>query len=766
MPNPVISALVYTVTDTTIVATWTTDISADSNIHAGAKAGIDNGVAASGTSHQAIVTGLLPSTVYSCTVTSGATTSTPQDVTTNASQTRIPVLSATNTTPIVSSGHGGDTLYSFVSNNNVEYLTMCDGAGIDVGANAGANMQLVKFTDENIFSGPFVNLLTAYGAEATYNGTDGPSGGAMTNKVGGLFGMNGNLYLFPLRQATGNVQAWYGNITKSTDHGATWNNWLTPATFNAAGVFPGFGVGEYASTNYGWVSPIRYAVDDGTLGYNTAGNQIDGANGFVYATFHDSSQIATDAYLLRVARIQMEAQNASAFQYWIGPSSPTPADFVNDTNWSSSDSGKTSIYHNATTFTWPVVTFVPAINRYVMSLNFQPSPGGYPSIPALYEGPTPAGPWTQIWSKTYSSSPSFGAGVPAHRDVATNKQTNSITFRMIGSGQGVDYNLDFSTVTLKTAQISSLAQTPINTTSAQSAATGTASYGSNVTAQNILVAIAYQLLIGGGGTTPTMSIADSPNGGASNTWTPVWSGVQSITGITDNGFLQAWACVNNATGADTITVTPSITANRYTILTIFEIQGGNGTFAVDQKGTAGIGAAGTVIPEVDLTTLLPVESLFSYSFADANVTPNPGIGPDYILAVQDAGSAHNSWASASFKSVTGTYKYLGTSRNTISKIGSLAFSLSTASPSISGSAGVAGATVSYSGAISGSVTADGSGNYSIPDLLNGAYIITPSKTGYTFLPTSVSETVSGEDITGVNFTGTQESGGFDFRFRF
>lgn len=74
---------------------------------------------------------------------------------------------------------------------------------------------------------------------------------------------------------------------------------------------------------------------------------------------------------------------------------------------------------------------------------------------------------------------------------------------------------------------------------------------------------------------------------------------------------------------------------------------------------------------------------------------------------------------------------------------------------ISGSAGVAGATVSYSGTASGSVTADGSGNYSIPSLADGSYTITPSETGYTFSPTSSNQTVSGANITGVNFTATQ-----------
>ena len=72
---------------------------------------------------------------------------------------------------------------------------------------------------------------------------------------------------------------------------------------------------------------------------------------------------------------------------------------------------------------------------------------------------------------------------------------------------------------------------------------------------------------------------------------------------------------------------------------------------------------------------------------------------------------------------------------------------------ISGNAGVAGATVSYSGTTSGSTTADGSGNYSF-SVPNGTYTLTPSLLSYTFSPASAVETVSGSDITGVNFTAT------------
>jgi hypothetical protein len=90
-----------------------------------------------------------------------------------------------------------------------------------------------------------------------------------------------------------------------------------------------------------------------------------------------------------------------------------------------------------------------------------------------------------------------------------------------------------------------------------------------------------------------------------------------------------------------------------------------------------------------------------------------------------------------------------------SDIGLTNFQAGNFSYSISGNVGVAGATVSYTGTSSGSVVADGSGNYSIVGLLPGSYTITPSAEDYSFAPTSQNETVSDSDIAGVNFTPTQ-----------
>ena len=74
--------------------------------------------------------------------------------------------------------------------------------------------------------------------------------------------------------------------------------------------------------------------------------------------------------------------------------------------------------------------------------------------------------------------------------------------------------------------------------------------------------------------------------------------------------------------------------------------------------------------------------------------------------------------------------------------------------SISGNAGAAGVTVSWTGTSSGSVSADGSGNYTIPNLTTGTYTVTPSSGSYTFTPPSQTVNVISSNLTGINFIAT------------
>ncbi len=68
-----------------------------------------------------------------------------------------------------------------------------------------------------------------------------------------------------------------------------------------------------------------------------------------------------------------------------------------------------------------------------------------------------------------------------------------------------------------------------------------------------------------------------------------------------------------------------------------------------------------------------------------------------------------------------------------------------------GGAGINGVTVSTG---SNSTTTNASGAYTLSGVINGAYTLTPSRAGFTFLPTSRSVTVADANVTGQNFAGT------------
>ena len=80
------------------------------------------------------------------------------------------------------------------------------------------------------------------------------------------------------------------------------------------------------------------------------------------------------------------------------------------------------------------------------------------------------------------------------------------------------------------------------------------------------------------------------------------------------------------------------------------------------------------------------------------------------------------------------------------------------SGTITPTAGGSGATVTLSGVMSATASADSSGAYTFTGLANGTYAITPSHSGYAFNPVSQSATISGANVTGVNFSATAQGG--------
>jgi hypothetical protein len=79
------------------------------------------------------------------------------------------------------------------------------------------------------------------------------------------------------------------------------------------------------------------------------------------------------------------------------------------------------------------------------------------------------------------------------------------------------------------------------------------------------------------------------------------------------------------------------------------------------------------------------------------------------------------------------------------------------SGTISPTAGGSGATVTLSGTATATTTANSSGAYSFSGLANGTYTVAPSHTGFTFAPGGQNATVSGANVTGLNFTATAQT---------
>ena len=71
----------------------------------------------------------------------------------------------------------------------------------------------------------------------------------------------------------------------------------------------------------------------------------------------------------------------------------------------------------------------------------------------------------------------------------------------------------------------------------------------------------------------------------------------------------------------------------------------------------------------------------------------------------------------------------------------------------SGGSGLAGVTMTLSGASSATTSTDANGAYQFSNLAAGSYTITPSRPTCTFAPSSLSVSVTNSNVTGQNFTG-------------
>jgi len=267
-----------------------------------------------------------------------------------------------------------------------------------------------------------------------------------------------------------------------------------------------------------------------------------------------------------------------------------------------------------------------------------------------------------------------------------------------------------------------------------------------------------------GGDTLIVFLTSTAGGGESfavSDGVNVYTSAVGITSSPPNNQVGQIFVAKNVTGGNlTLTVTTSLSTSHFGAFV--EASGVNITTPVQSTDSHGIqsgsASAQNLGNSVNTTAANSYALQVTSAFGAGAVPITQTVGSSWTLRQNQAYSAGSSRASGYVADqqipTSGTAVQASSELSRIGTWLELMVILNPApsTSSISGNAGVAGATVSYSGFASGSVVADGSGNYTILGLSNGAYVITPSLSFYTFSPTSRNETVAGSNITGVNFT--------------
>ncbi|NMB98704.1 MAG: hypothetical protein GYA35_00300, partial [Thermoanaerobaculaceae bacterium] len=236
----------------------------------------------------------------------------------------------------------------------------------------------------------------------------------------------------------------------------------------------------------------------------------------------------------------------------------------------------------------------------------------------------------------------------------------------------------------------------------------------------------------------------------------------------------------------TYTVTPSKSGYTFSPTSIsVTINGANQTgknFTATASGggdialSSGVGASGSVaqgawvyytiyVPSgatnltVTLTGLSADVDLYDMAPSTAGGTASHPTTSTYTGRSYNSGTTNESISHSSPTYGTwsiGVYGYAAGSYTVTATVttGTTTYSIS-GTITLNGS-GLSGVTVT---AGSATATTSTTGAYTISGLVNGTYNVTPSKSGYTFSPTSISVTINGANQTGKNFTATASGGG-------
>jgi hypothetical protein len=463
--KPTISALTQSVDANTVVLSWTTSVASDSRAHCGSRESHDDGVQSGVTSHQLVVSGLAPSTGYTCTVQSGSTTQTIAATTTAlAASTPITGLSYGTWTDYNATSPPftmtGDTYYNTRSNDGITYLLTMDTSGWNGAANFTSSLLVAKFTSESPLTATTVNYLSAYGYPSA-NPALQPE--ATDPKSGGLISVAGVLYMTFARLdgILGNYEPiTAGSLIASADHGAHWNNLQ-----NVTGSFAnGQETNPIATTlwpqivsftNWSNNNFVMYGADDGTVGAVTANNRFNDGNEFVYivalgytaSNNTGASSVCNNdnAYLMRVPRSKIGNMNTNDYDYWVS------GDGNLDSNWSKNAASAGVILNNTGKLGDSSIQYVPALNRYLWMSFYYPTQNPLNTANSQhfgYESPTPWGPWTQIYNATFTGTGYYSPIILQDSALAATFGTTTMTLLSTQNFQGAHYNLFYNTMTV------------------------------------------------------------------------------------------------------------------------------------------------------------------------------------------------------------------------------------------------------------------------------------------------------------------------------
>jgi hypothetical protein len=275
--------------------------------------------------------------------------------------------------------YGGDSWDPTWAQDDRLYAAVNDGAGFGTQKRNIAFNQ-ISVSDPRRLTGQLQNLMDDYGEMNAPVAADGRNW-----KSGGTLSIDGVLYLsvgmdryvdpnYGGRQTRINA-----SIIKSSDHGL---HWTRPMQENLdRPMFPGM---RFATPFF-----IHYGKE-----YSSA--TVDNADRYVYATSNNGFWDNGDNYILgRVLRSRIGALRAADWTFYRG------GDGMLDSSWSA-DMAKAAILIEAPGQCGETgVTYLPALNRYVMAAWYYPIGNGHAGKIeatefAFYESAKPWGPWRKI----------------------------------------------------------------------------------------------------------------------------------------------------------------------------------------------------------------------------------------------------------------------------------------------------------------------------------------------------------------------------------